>query len=122
MRPQSSKKQWIVQGPSSCSLTVSLLDSACLFVICRVLVESGVGFDSPTHILVLDEVGEFVWPLIRVVVLAGWNLRVAVLACGKCPCVGGSSSGRRLRGCMTRLAEWNFVVDPPCQPFGSSVF
>ena len=90
-------------------------------MICRVLVESGFSFDSPTHILVLDEVGEFVWPSIRVVILADMGFRVAVLTGDGCPCDGGSSSGRRLRGCMTRLIEWNFVVDPPCQPFESSV-
>ena len=50
-----------------------------MFVISRVLMELWVGFDSPTHILVLDEVGEFVWPSIRVVVLADLGLRVAVL-------------------------------------------
>ena len=31
--PQSSSKLWIVQGPSSFSLTVSLLDPACLFLL-----------------------------------------------------------------------------------------
>src|ERR1043165_1823983 len=32
-RPQPSSKQWIVQGPSSCSLAVSLLEPACLFLL-----------------------------------------------------------------------------------------
>ena len=85
------------------------------------LVESRVSFDSPTHILVLDEVGEFIWPSIWVVVLADRGLRVAVLNGDGCPSDGRSSSGRRLRGCVTPLTEWNFVVGPPCQPFGSSV-
>src|ERR1041385_9015113 len=31
--PQSSSKQWIVQGPSSCSLAVSLLEPACLLIL-----------------------------------------------------------------------------------------
>src|ERR1044071_501834 len=31
MRPHSSSKLWIVQGPASCSLIVSLLDPPCLF-------------------------------------------------------------------------------------------
>ena len=85
------------------------------------LVESWVGFDSPTHILVLDKVGEFVWPSARVVVLADLGLKVDVLDGDRCSCDGGSSSDRRLRGCMTRLVEWDFVVEPPCHPFGSSV-
>src|ERR1041385_5950760 len=37
-RPQLSSEQWIAQGPSSCSLAVSLLESACLLLleICKI--------------------------------------------------------------------------------------
>src|SRR3954468_10327409 len=31
--PHPSSKQWIVQGPSSCSLAVSLLETACLLLL-----------------------------------------------------------------------------------------
>src|ERR1041384_7495756 len=96
-------------------------DSEDLLVICRVLMESRVSFDSSTHILVLDEVGEFVWPSIWVVVLANRGLGVTVLAGDRCSYGGGSSSGRRLRGCMAWLVEWSLAVDLPCSPFGSSV-
>ena len=73
------------------------------------------------HILVLDEVGEFIWPSIWVIVLANRGLGVAVLAGGRCSCDGGSLSGRRLRGCMAWLVEWSLAVDLPCAPFGSSI-
>src|SRR4051812_23438802 len=32
-RPNSSSKQWIMHGPSSCSLAVSLLEPACLLLL-----------------------------------------------------------------------------------------
>ena len=83
--------------------------------------ESGVGFDSSTHILVLDEVGEFIWPSIWVIVLANRGLGVVVLAGGRCSCDGGSSSGRWLRGCVAWLVEWSLVLGLPCAPFGSSI-
>ena len=85
------------------------------------LIESGVGFDSSTHILVLDEVGEFIWPSIWVIILANWGLRVTVLTGDRYSCDGWSSSGCRLRGCVAWLAEWSLVVDLPCAPFGSSI-
>ena len=89
-------------------------------MILRVLVKSGVGFDSSTHILVLDEVGEFIWPSIWVVILTNWGLRVTVLTGDRHSCDGWSSSGCRLRGCVVWLVEWSFVVDLPPAPFGLS--
>ena len=90
-------------------------------MIFRVFVETRVGFDSSTHILVLDEVGEFVWPSIWVIVLANRGLGVAVLAGGRYSCDGVLSSGRRLHGCVTWLVQWGLAVDLPCAPFGSSI-
>jgi hypothetical protein len=79
-------------------------DSEDLLVILRVFVESGVSFDSSAHILVPDEVGEFVWPSIWVIVLANWCLRVTVLTVVRYLCGGWSSSGCRLLGCVAWLA------------------
>ena len=69
-------------------------------MILRVLVESGVGFDSSTRILVPDEVGEFIWPSIWVVILANWGLRVTVLTGVRYLFGGWSSSGCRLLDCV----------------------
>ena len=76
-------------------------------VIFRVFVDSWINFNPITQILVFYEVGEFVWSLIWVVVLAGLSLGVTVLTGDGCPCSGGSSSGRRARCCIVRLVEWS---------------
>ena len=90
-------------------------------MICRMLVDSRVDFDPLTQILVLYEVGEFVWSSIWVVVLAGLSLGVAVLNGDGCPYDGGSSSGRRARSCITRFVEWDLFVEPSHLSFRSSI-
>src|ERR1041385_5837099 len=95
-------------------------DSEDLLLILRVFVEARIGFDSSTHVLVLDEVGEFIRPSIWVVVLAYRCLGVAVLVGGRCSCDGVSSRGRWLCGCVMWLVHWGLAVDLPCVPFGSS--
>ena len=83
-------------------------------------VESWVKFNSVTQVLVPYEVGEFVWPLIWVIVLAGLSLRVAVLTSGACPGGGGSSSGWRVLRCVLRFVEQDSCVEPPRLPSRSS--
>src|SRR4051812_1768277 len=77
-----------------------------LRVVLRVFMGSRVDFYPITQILIFYVVGEFVWPSIWVVVLAGLSLGVAVLTGGGCPCSCGSSGGRRARNCIMRFVEW----------------
>src|ERR1041385_6529432 len=96
-------------------------DSEDLLVILRVFVEARIGFDSSTHVLVLDEVREFIRPSIWVVILANMCLGVAVLVGGGCSCDIVSSGGRRLHDCVMWLVHWGSAVVIPCAPFGSSI-
>src|SRR4051794_15828643 len=76
--------------------------------------EARIGFDSSTHVLVLDEVGEFIRPSIWVIVLANRCLGVAVLVGGGCSCDGVSSGGRRLRDCVMWLVHWGRASATSC--------
>src|ERR1043165_4646448 len=81
-------------------------------MIFRVFVDSWVKFNPVTQILVLYEVGEFVWCSIWVIVLAGLSLRVTDLTGDGCPGGGGSSSGWRVRCCILRLVERDSSIAP----------
>src|SRR4051812_38170798 len=91
-----------------------------MLVVPRVFVESRVCFDSSNCVLMLDEVGEFVRPSLRVVVFADRCLRVAVLAVVECP-RGGASDGPWLLDCVVRLAGCVLVADHPGAPPESSI-
>ena len=89
-------------------------------MIFRVFVDSWVEFNPVTRILVLYEVGEFVWSPIWVIVLAGLSLGVSVLSSGGCPVGGGSLSVWRVCCCILRLVEWDSFVAPYRLPSRSS--
>src|SRR4051812_49302795 len=89
-------------------------------MIFRVFMDSWVEFNPVTQILVLYEVGEFVWSSIWVVVLAGLSLRVTVLLGGGCLGDGGSSSIWRVRCCVWRLVKWGSSVASWVLSSGSS--
>ena len=70
--------------------------------------------------MVPDEVGEFIWPSIWVVVLASLGFRVVVLSRGGSPGGGGSSSGWRVFCHAPRLFEWDSRVESSRLSSGSS--
>src|SRR3954467_4376029 len=83
-------------------------------------VGSWVEFYPVAELLASDEVGELIWPSVRVVVLAGLGFGVAVVLCGERPGGGGSPNGRWVLGRVLRLFEWDSFVEPSCLPSGSS--
>ena len=91
-----------------------------LRVVLRTGVESWVELYSVIERLVPDEVGELIWPSIRVIVLANLGFGVVVLSCGRSPGGGGSSSGQRAFCCALRLVEWDSRVESSRFPSGSS--
>ena len=72
--------------------------------------------------LVLDKLGEFIWPSIWVVVLAGLSFRVVVLSRGGRPGGAGSLGGRRGFCRALRLLERDSCVEFLCFPSGSSSY
>ena len=89
-------------------------------MILRVFVDSRVDFNPITQVLVLYEVGEFVWSSIWVVVLAGLSFEVVVLLRGGRPGGGGSSSGWRVLGRALQFFEWDSLKESACLPSGPS--
>ena len=73
-------------------------------------VEHWVELYSVVDRVVLNKLGEFIRPLIWVIVLAGLSFRVAALSRGGCLGGGGSSSACQGFCHTLRLLEWDFCA------------